>query len=112
MATPVLSYVLSQRLPPLLSKRESRETSHLSGCFKRKPLTLLVISACVDAFTVLTYFMSLELIFVSFSLALKRAGGVLLAVLGGRLIFKELVTPFAWGAIMVMICGVILIVTS
>lgn len=65
-----------------------------------------------DAFTVLTYLLSLELIYVSFALALKRAGGVLLAVLGGRVLFKEVVTPSAWAAIMVMIVGVILIVTS
>lgn len=56
--------------------------------------------------------MSLELIFVSFALALKRAGGVLLAVLGGRVIFNESVTPAAWMSIMVMIAGVILIVSS
>jgi len=65
-----------------------------------------------DAFTVLTYFMSLELIYVSFALALKRAGGVLLAVLGGRILFNEVVSPTAWASIFVMIVGVVLIVTS
>lgn len=60
----------------------------------------------------LTYFMSLEWIFVSFSLALKRAGGILLAVLGGMLVFGEVVSRLAWGSIVVMVAGVILVVTS
>lgn len=65
-----------------------------------------------DTFSVLTYFMSLEWIFVSFSLALKRAGGILLAVLGGMLVFGEVVSRLAWGSIVVMVAGVILVVTS
>lgn len=60
----------------------------------------------------LTYFMSLEFIFVSFSLALKRAGGILLAVIGGCAVFGESVTSLAWGSILVMVGGVILVVTS
>mmetsp|Transcript_13922 Transcript_13922/g.36096 ORF Transcript_13922/g.36096 Transcript_13922/m.36096 type:complete len:384 (-) Transcript_13922:173-1324(-) len=113
MATPVLSYVLYIRLPQRgATKGDKREHPQHSGCFKRNSLVLLFISACLDAFTVLTYLLSLELIYVSFALALKRAGGVLLAVLGGRVLFKEVVTAEAWGAIMVMIVGVVLIVTS
>lgn len=60
----------------------------------------------------LTYFMSLRYIYVSFSLALKRAGGIFLAVLGGMLIFGEAVSSTAWVAIFVMVAGVIMVVTS
>lgn len=60
----------------------------------------------------LTYFQSLAFIYVSFSLALKRAGGILLAVVGGCLVFGEAVSSLAWGSILVMVGGVILVVTS
>lgn len=71
------------------------------------------LPACLqDTFTVLTYLMSLRWIYVSFSLALKRAGGIFLAVLGGMLVFGEAVSSTAWGAIFVMVAGVIMVVTS
>lgn len=60
----------------------------------------------------LTYFMSLQWIYVSFSLALKRAGGIFLAVLGGMLVFGEAVSSVAWGAIAICLVGVIMVVTS
>jgi len=107
MALPLLGYLLFQRLSAPGPKRPKP-----SACFRPACFSVLLLSAGLDTFSVLTYFFSLQYIFVSFSLALKRAGGTVLSVLGGMVIFGEVVSGLAWWAIMVMVAGVIAIVTS
>lgn len=71
----------------------------------------LSVSAVVESTQILTYFWAMEYgVYVSYVIAIKRAGNIFLSVMVGRFIYKEKLTIYTIGSAGCMIIGVLLIV--
>lgn len=71
-----------------------------------------IITAIVEAGTVCLYFLAMKYLYVSYLLALKRGGSVVLSVAGGAFFFGEPVTQTEQLCIALMSLGVCLVVLS
>jgi len=66
----------------------------------------------IEVFTVSLYFLAMRYLYVSYLLALKRGGSVVLSVMGGAFFFGEPVAKREKICIALMFAGVILVVAS
>jgi len=96
MSIPCMAYCMTQR-PKFI------DHTYLS-------FTPLFFGALVESLTVILYFLALEYIYVSYVIAIKRAGNIFLSVLIGRYYFDEPLTKLIMASAGCMIAGVLCIV--
>lgn len=71
----------------------------------------LGIACIVESGQILTYFWSMEFgVYVSYVIAIKRAGNIFMSVMVGRFVYKEKLTVYTIGSAACMIVGVLCIV--
>jgi len=70
----------------------------------------LLISAVVESMQILTYFWAIDTVFVSYVIAIKRAGNIFLSVMVGRFYYKEQLSMYTIASACCMILGVLFIV--
>jgi len=70
----------------------------------------LVAGSFFESCTVITYFMALDYVFVSYVIAIKRAGNIFISVMIGRYYYKETLTPMTVASAVCMMIGVLCIV--
>jgi len=75
-----------------------------------KSIFYLFMAALNESMTVILYYMALEYVYVSYVIAIKRAGNIFLSQVFGRFIYKEKLTPLTMASAFCMILGVLAIV--
>lgn len=70
----------------------------------------LLIAGVVESAQVLTYFWAIDTVFVSYVIAVKRAGNIFLSVMVGRFYYGEKLTSYTIASAGCMILGVLFIV--
>lgn len=70
----------------------------------------LLLCAFVESMQVLTYFWAIDYVFVSYVIAVKRAGNIFLSVMVGRFYYGEQLTKYTIASAGCMILGVLFIV--
>jgi len=70
----------------------------------------LFLAALNESTTVILYYMALDYVYVSYVIAIKRAGNIFLSQVFGKFLYNEKLTPLTMASALCMILGVLCIV--